>query len=259
MTGAPKKRFGQHFLCDQSVIAGIVAALDPKPSDHLVEIGPGQGALTVPVLRCGVPLDVIELDRDLILELQNRMPRKSHLTIHSSDVLQFDFDTLKTDERKLRIFGNLPYNISTPLVFHLIKFSVAIKDMLFMLQKELVDRIVASPDCHDYGRLSVMVQYHYRVQKLFSVAPDAFYPPPRVQSSMIRFIPHEQLPFVANDYEHFANLVKQAFSLRRKTLRNSLRKSVPDAVWEEVDIKSDLRAENLSVADFVLLSNVCLK
>ncbi len=251
----PRKRFGQHFLRDQSVIEKIVAALAPKTTDHLVEIGPGQGAITMPVLRCAKTLDVIELDRDLIPVLEERCGRLGDLHIHSADVLDFDFASIKQDERLLRIFGNLPYNISTPLIFHLIEYASIIKDMLFMVQKEVAERMAAKADTEHYGRLSVMVQYHFKVELLFNVSPNAFHPPPQVQSSIVHLIPDVSFSERADDNAVFANVVKHAFGQRRKTLRNSLKNIVSDEMWESMTIRSDLRAENLTVSDFVMISN----
>ena len=181
----PRKRFGQHFLSDQGIIQRIVAALAPRPGEHLVEIGPGQGAITLPILKLVKQFDVVELDRDLIPQLQERCAHAGKLQIHSADALEFDFSSLKNDARLLRVFGNLPYNISTPLIFHLLDFAPVIADMLFMLQREVAERLAAETASEHYGRLSVMVQYHCQVDLLFDVPPEAFYPPPQVTSSII--------------------------------------------------------------------------
>jgi 16S rRNA (adenine1518-N6/adenine1519-N6)-dimethyltransferase len=250
-----RKRFGQHFLCDQEIIKRIIASLAPKSTDHLIEIGPGQGALTVPILKQINDLEVIEIDRDLIHTLQTRAKHSAGLCIYSADVLDFDFATLKKDGRPLRIFGNLPYNISTPLIFHLLNYANIIADMLFMLQKEVAHRLAAKADSSDYGRLSVMVQYHFRVELLFDVPSSAFYPPPQVQSSMVRLVPYSEYPYKAHNYSLFASIVKHAFGQRRKTLRNSLRDIVDDEIWTHIQIHSDLRAENLQLKDFVEISN----
>jgi 16S rRNA (adenine1518-N6/adenine1519-N6)-dimethyltransferase len=178
--------------------------------------------------------------------------------VYSADALQFDFSRLKHDDRMLRIVGNLPYNISTPLIFHLLTFAGITTDMLFMLQKEVAMRLGAKPSTEDYGRLSVMAQYHCEVEVLFDVPPTAFYPPPQVQSSIVRLLPYKHYPYLAHDYALFENIVKQAFGQRRKTLRNSLKKMVNDEIWSRLSIHSDLRAENLSVQDFVEISNACL-
>jgi 16S rRNA (adenine1518-N6/adenine1519-N6)-dimethyltransferase len=252
---SPRKRFGQHFLCDQAIIHRIIAQLAPKATEHLIEIGPGQGALTIPILKLVNHLEVIELDRDLAQILRERAKHFEGLCIYSADVLKFDFSSVKKDQRLLRVFGNLPYNISTPLIFHLLTYSEMIADMLFMLQREVGKRLAAQKDSAEYGRLSVMVQYHCRVELLFDVPSSAFYPPPEVQSNVVRLIPYRQYPYPAIDYSLFASIVKQAFGQRRKTLRNSLKDRVTDAMWAAIPVCSDLRAENLSVKDFVAISN----
>lgn len=255
-THGPRKRFGQHFLTDKATIERILQALSAKPDDHLIEIGAGQGALTIPLLKSLKQLEVIELDRDLIPELQERARKYGELTVHAADALTFDFASLKKDNRLLRIFGNLPYNISTPLIFHLLDYSSIISDMLFMLQKEVGERLAAHPDNKHYGRLSVMVQYHCEVKQLFNVPASAFYPVPQVQSSILRITPYRELPYPAKDYALFADVVKHAFGQRRKTVRNSLKTLVDDDVWSRITIQSDLRAENLQVKDFVEISNI---
>lgn len=254
-----RKRFGQHFLSDKQIIQRIVDAIMPAPDQHLVEIGPGQGALTLPVLKKAGKLDVIEIDRDLIYPLKTRCAEKGNLIIHQADALQFDFSQLMTDEQPLRLIGNLPYNISTPLIFHLLTFASNIRDMHFMLQKEVVDRMAARPGIHAYGRLSIMVQYHCRVTSLFNVGPAAFDPPPQVDSSIVKLVPHREFPYQASDYVHFANLVKMAFAHRRKTLRNCLRDLVSDEDWENVHLDSQLRPEQLSLGEYVKLSNSLVK
>lgn len=252
----PRKRFGQHFLRDQNVIHRIVSAIKPKPQDHLVEIGPGQGALTLPVIKLARHLDVIEFDRDLIPELTERTEERGGVTIHEADALSFDFATLCPPQQLLRVFGNLPYNISTPLLFHLLTFAPMIADMVFMLQKEVADRLAAEADSDDYGRLSVMVQYHCQVDKLFDVPPSAFHPPPKVQSTIIRLTPYRTYPYPVNQYDVFEEVVRLAFGQRRKTLRNSLRELIDATTWEKMPVQSSLRAENLSVKDFVAITNV---
>lgn len=255
MEHIPRKRFGQHFLCDQGVIQRIVNAIHPKRNDHLIEIGPGQGAMTLPLMKVTHEMEVVELDRDLIQELSERVSHHGQLCVHNQDVLTFDFTKAKQDGRLLRVVGNLPYNISTPLIFHLLDHSAVISDMVFMLQKEVADRLGAKPDSDDYGRLSVMVQYYCKVTVLFDVAPSAFYPPPKVKSSILKIIPYTALPFVADDVDLFAQVVKQAFAQRRKTLRNTLKSMVNEAQWTAIGIDPGLRAEVLSVADFVKISN----
>lgn len=255
MQGRPRKRFGQHFLSDQTIVQHIVSTLAPKTTDHLVEIGPGQGALTVPVLKMVHALEAVELDRDLIVELKSRTGQLGQLIIHSADALSFNFRSLKKDDRKLRIFGNLPYNISTPLLFHLISQADVINDMLFMLQKEVAARLSAPAGSAAYGRLSVMVQYYCQVELLFPVPADAFYPPPQVESNMVRIVPYTIKPFVARNSQQLQDIVRLAFGQRRKTLRNSLKKIITDAQWEQIGLRSDVRAETLTVEDFVILSN----
>ncbi|HSW70319.1 MAG TPA: 16S rRNA (adenine(1518)-N(6)/adenine(1519)-N(6))-dimethyltransferase RsmA [Gammaproteobacteria bacterium] len=250
-----RKRFGQHFLQDKQVIQSIIDAIAPQPGQHLVEIGPGQGALTLPLLKKTGQLEVIELDRDLILPLKARCAEKGELIIYQADALKFDFNQLIKDSRALRLVGNLPYNISTPLIFHLLQYAAHIHDMHFMLQKEVVDRMAARTGTPAYGRLSIMVQYHCRVVSLFNVTPHAFNPPPQVESSIVKLVPHREFPYQAVDFAHFAYLVKTAFSHRRKTLRNSLRNVITDENWENVQIDSQLRPEQLSLGEYVKLSN----
>lgn len=256
MRHIPKKRFGQNFLHDKHIIQGIVDAIAPIEGQHLVEIGPGQGALTRPVLKKIKKLDVVELDRDLIPELKTLCEYDGELIVHQCDALEFDFGKLVTDKNLLRVIGNLPYNISTPLIFHLLEYAPQIIDMHFMLQKEVVDRLAGRSGTSDFGRLSVMVQYHCEVTSLFDVPPEAFTPAPKVNSSIVRLVPYKTLPFVANNYSHFASLVKQAFSQRRKTLRNCLKQIMTSGDWERVRIDPILRAEQLTVEDYVRMSNI---
>ena len=249
----PRKRFGQHFLCDQVIIARIIQVLAPQPSDHLVEIGPGQGALTLPLIKQHFSLDAIEIDHDCIAELMARTHHTPHLRIHAHDILSFDLALLH--KSPLRVFGNLPYNISTPLLFHLLKSAALIHDMLFMLQKEVGERLAALPSTKAYGRLSVMMQYHCAITLLFTVPAHAFYPPPKVESSIIHLQPYQTLPHVAENYALFATIVREAFNQRRKTLRNSLQHFVSDTVWAALPLSPKARAEELSVADFVMIAN----
>lgn len=251
----PRKRFGQHFLHDDIVVKRIIAALAPKPDEHLIEIGPGEGALTFPILRQVKQLEAIELDRDLIAYLEEHAKPLGNLKLHVADVLKIDFNTLKQDARLLRIFGNLPYNISTPLLFHLLTFAPIISDMVFMLQLEVAERMAAPANSDHYGRLSVMVQYYCRVEFLFKVPADAFRPPPQVTSAIIRLIPYREFPYRAINNELFTTIVRHAFGQRRKTLRNSLKDLIDDDTWAHIAIHSDLRAENLSVKDFVQITN----
>lgn len=255
----PRKRFGQNFLRDQNVIQRIVAAIRPTPVDDMVEIGPGQGALTLPVLKLAHKLSVIELDRDLIPELESRTEARGGLQIFEADALTFDFAQLQQGKRPIRVFGNLPYNISTPLLFHLLSYSTLFSDMVFMLQKEVAERLAAEADSSERGRLSVMVQYHCDVELLFNVPPGAFHPPPKVTSSIVRLTPYRELPHVAKDYELFSSIVRHAFGHRRKTLRNSLKELIDAETWERMPVDSSLRAEVLTVKDFVDISNALSK
>lgn len=251
-----RKRFGQHFLHDKHIIQRLVEAIQPSPDQHLVEIGPGQGALTVPILKIAGQLDVIELDRDLVPALKTRCLGKGALIVHQADALEFDFTSVQHDNELLRVIGNLPYNISTPLIFHLLEHANHIQDMHFMLQKEVVDRLAAKSGDDAYGRLSIMVQYHCEVTSLFYVPPSAFYPPPQVDSSVVRLVPHRKLPHEAKNYDHFSHIVRTAFSHRRKTLRNCLKNIISDEDWEKVGIDPHLRPEQLNVGDYVRLSNL---
>ncbi|MCD6038973.1 MAG: rsmA [Gammaproteobacteria bacterium] len=254
-THTVRKRFGQHFLHDKQIIQRIVDIVAPQVGQHIVEIGPGQGALTVPLLKKVGHLDAIEIDRDLILPLKTRCADKGSLRVHEADALEFDFASLQNAGQQLRVIGNLPYNISTPLIFHLLHSAPSILDMHFMLQKEVVERLAAQPSTAAYGRLSVMVQYHCQVIFLFHVSAQAFYPPPQVESSVVRLIPHQDISHFAKNYQHFALLVREAFSHRRKTLRNSVKSLVQDADWERLSIDSHLRPEELRVKDYVDISN----
>jgi 16S rRNA (adenine1518-N6/adenine1519-N6)-dimethyltransferase len=250
-----RKRFGQNFLHDQSVIAEIIHAIAPRPSDHMVEIGPGLGALTHPLLAVLPTLTVVELDRDLI----ERLKKNEQLVVHEQDALQFDFSSLAAP---LRVVGNLPYNISTPLLFHLLTFTDHIEDMLFMLQNEVVDRICAKHGSKTYGRLSVMMQYFCEVEKCFLVPPEAFRPAPKVDSAIIRLTPHKTKPHVLDadvSNKDFETLLRTAFSQRRKTLRNNLKNDVDTKTLDALDFDLSLRPEMFSVADFVALANALNK
>ena len=251
----PKKRFGQHFLHDRNVLGRIVAALALGADDRVVEIGPGTGALTRELLARVAHLDAVELDRDLLARLEAEFPR-DRLTLHNADALKFDFCKIASGGGKLRLIGNLPYNISTPLLFHLLDQAGCIKDMLFMLQKEVVERLRAAPGGKDYGRLSVMIQYRCAVEKLFEVAPGAFTPPPEVNSAIVRLTPHRSPPVAVNDHERFALLVRAAFASRRKTLRNNLKGLLRAEDMTALGIDPGRRAETLSLDEFAALSNV---
>jgi len=255
-----RKRFGQHFLHDNMVISRIMAALAPGREDHLVEIGPGRGALTLPLLAHCTRLDVIELDRDLIPALQKQAITSTALRVHQGDALRFDFSNLTTgDERPLRIIGNLPYNISTPLLFHLLQYAPLIHDMHFMLQKEVIERMVAPPGSRTYGRLSIMLQYRCQLTDLFHIPPTAFSPPPQVESAVVRLEPFRTLPLAAVDEALFNRIVTQAFSYRRKTLRNALKGLASPALLSTAGIDPSLRPEMVTVMDFIHLSNLIAK
>ena len=254
-----RKRFGQHFLHDAAVIGRILDAIDPKPGERIIEIGPGRGALTWPLLQRAGKLEVIEIDRDLASALRNDTRNGGRLTVHVQDALRTDFGALRADGPKLRIVGNLPYNISTPLLFHLLQANDAIADMHFMLQKEVVDRIVAAPGGKDYGRLGVMLSVYADAERLFDVGRGAFQPPPKVTSAVLRLRPpaaprYPELAALGVPGERrLQRLVTAAFSQRRKTLRNSLRGLVQVADIEACGIDPQWRAEVLTPAQFVQL------
>jgi len=255
MAHTPRKRFGQNFLHDHNIIYNIISSIQAEPGQHWVEIGPGQGALTEPLLNEGVRLDVVELDRDLVVLLRNKFKQYPDLNIHSADALRFDFSSL-ADGEKLRVIGNLPYNISTPLMFHLLDNAYCIEDMHFMLQKEVVDRICAVPGSKKYGRLSVMMQYYCQPELLFEVPPESFDPIPQVMSAIVRLVPHRQPPVAVNDVAKLNRVVTQAFSQRRKTLRNSLKKLITEEEITALGIDPTLRAESISLVEFARLSNL---
>jgi 16S rRNA (adenine1518-N6/adenine1519-N6)-dimethyltransferase len=252
----PRKRFGQNFLRDGNIIARIVGAIDPKPNQQLVEIGPGQGAITLPVLKIAQRMSAIELDRDLIAPLQQMAIGHGQLQVISADALNFDFAAL-ADEGQLRVIGNLPYNISTPLIFHLLRQVHAISDMHFMLQKEVVDRMAAPPGGKVYGRLSVMVQAHCKVESLFKVPPSAFHPVPKVDSAIVKLTPHPVQP-EANLLAALENLTRAAFGARRKTLANSLHGLLSDIELAACGVDPKRRAETLSQAEFQTLARARL-
>lgn len=250
----PRRRFGQHFLHDPAVIGRIVAAVAPAAGDALIEIGPGQGVLTRPLLAAGVELDAIEIDRDLAAGLETVAGAAGgRLRVHNTDALKTDLCALAPG-RTVRVVGNLPYNISTPLLFHLMAQRSCIRDMHFMLQREVVDRMVATPGSGTYGRLSVMIQYYCDVERLFSIGAGAFRPAPRVESAFVRLGPHPRPPVDAGDETALAQVVRRAFSARRKTLRNAL-KGMLDAVdFEATGIDPGLRPEQIDLAGFARLA-----
>jgi len=248
---APRRRFGQNFLEDQAVVERIANAIHPRPGERLIEIGPGLGALTVPLLRLAGRLEVVEIDRDIVRNLRERFAAAA-MVIHEGDALALDFSALGDN---LRIVGNLPYNISTPLLFHLDAQSASIADCHFMLQREVVRRMEAAPASPDYGRLSVMLQYRWQMESLFDVPPTAFRPQPKVWSSVVRMRPHAELPHVARDEACLARVVTGAFGQRRKTLRNALRDLVTEAELSALGIDPGARGETLDVAAFVKVAN----
>jgi len=246
-----KKKFGQNFLKNAAIIHSIIQSINPLPNDLLIEIGPGLGALTKPLLEKTNHLLAIELDRDIVAWMENEYSKKN-ITVFNEDILNFNFDQF---DQKVRVVGNLPYNISTPILFKCIDNITNIKDLHFMLQKEVVDRMIAIPSSSEYGRLSVMLQYYFAMEHLVHVPKESFDPEPKVESSFVRLIPYEHYPFVANNIEQFGRIVKEAFSQRRKTIRNTLKSFISENDFQKIDINPQLRAENLSVSDFVKISN----
>ncbi|GAB2501464.1 16S rRNA (adenine(1518)-N(6)/adenine(1519)-N(6))-dimethyltransferase RsmA [Lysobacter humi (ex Lee et al. 2017)] len=253
-TEPPKKQFGQHFLHERGVIAKIVQAVDPQPGDRLVEIGPGQGAITFPLLERHGELTVIEFDRDLIAPLTEAGAAYGALTVIQGDVLNVDFTAL-AHGRPIRLVGNLPYNVSSPILFHALEHAAVVRDMHFMLQKEVVDRMAAGPGSKVYGRLGVMLQAYCRVTPLFDVAPGAFRPPPKVDSAVVRLVPKPAAEVRVQDRAMFARVVRDAFGQRRKTLRNALSNVADAAAIEAGGVEPGLRAEQVPVEAFVDLAN----
>ena len=249
-----KKKFGQHFLTDRHYIERIVNAIAPMPDDVMIEIGPGPGALTAPLLDRLKHLHAVEIDRDLASALRARFAAEQ-FTLHACDVLEFDFAPLGP---RFRCVGNLPYNISTPFLFHLASYESALIDGTFMLQKEVVDRMVAAPDTEAYGRLSVMLQYRFAMKRLFDVPPGAFTPPPKVNSAIVRMMPLPTDRMRARDDAHFAAIVTAGFGQRRKTLSNTLKPYLPQAAIEALGIDPKRRAETLSLEEFIRLADVSL-
>lgn len=256
-----RRRFGQNFLTDPNIIRKIIDAIRPVAGEAMVEIGPGLGAMTEPLIERLGHLDVVEIDRDLIARLRERFDA-ARLSIHEGDALKFDFASIGVqapgadgESAGLRVVGNLPYNISTPLLFHLASFASHIRDMTFMLQKEVVMRMVAEPDTEDYGRLSVMLQYRFRMARLFDVPPGAFRPAPKVTSSIVRMLPLPPEALAARDEALLGRIVTAAFGQRRKTLRNTLRDYLGEADYGALALDPGLRGERLSVEQFVAIAN----
>lgn len=253
----PRKRFGQNFLHDTQVIARLVSLVDPQPSDRMVEIGPGRGALTRQLIERCDNLSAIEIDRDLIAPLHTMAALQGRtIKLIQADILEFDLVAFAAQEatKKIRLVGNLPYNISTPILFHLVSANPAIQDMHFMFQKEVVDRMIAPPGSRAYGRLSVMCQYHWAMSPLLNIPPGAFFPPPKVDSAFIRLVPHPNAPVETGDPGAFVEVVRLAFGQRRKTLRNALATILSGAQIEQAGIDPGERAEQIDLAGFAALS-----
>jgi 16S rRNA (adenine1518-N6/adenine1519-N6)-dimethyltransferase len=250
-----KKRFGQNFLHNDAVISDIIDAINPEPGENLVEIGPGLGALTEPVIERAKKLSVVELDRDLAKRLRHHPFLAPHLTIYETDALTFDFAQLATDEKPLRIFGNLPYNISTPLIFHLLTFKDKVQDMHFMLQKEVVQRMAAEPHCKAFGRLSIMTQYQCQVIPVMEIGPEAFKPAPKVDSAIVKLIPHSEIKNPVKDINALNTVCLAAFNQRRKTIRNGFKNLISVEQLESLNIDANLRPENLTLDDYIMLAN----
>tara|TARA_R110002110_G_scaffold271566_3_gene486983 strand:+ start:9651 stop:10427 length:777 start_codon:yes stop_codon:yes gene_type:complete len=248
------KHFGQHFLTDKNHLQKIVSAINPQTQQLMVEVGPGMGALTKHIVPLTDHLHVVEIDKRFI-ELLREQFSPAELTVHAENALKFDFASIIPSEQKIRIIGNLPYNISTPLIFHFLKFKSSIEDMTFLLQKEVVDRMVAKPGNKTYGRLSVMVQYDCQTTPLFDVPPGAFTPPPKVNSAVVHLKPLTR-SLTATNYGHFSLVVSLAFQQRRKTIRNSLKSQISAEQLSALSIEPTRRPETLSVDDFVRISNL---
>jgi 16S rRNA (adenine1518-N6/adenine1519-N6)-dimethyltransferase len=247
----PRKRFGQHFLADPAIVERIIGAIDPRHGDHLVEIGPGLGALTEPLIDRLDHLHVVEIDRDLSERLRARYPA-ARLTVHQADALEFDFAALPAP---LRMVGNLPYNISSPLLFRAAGVATRCADLHFMLQREVVDRMVAAPSAAEYGRLSVMLQYRFRIERLFDVPPGSFRPAPKVHSAVVRLVPRPVEELDAVSEAGLSRVVAQAFSMRRKMLKNTLADLLSGSELADIGIDSRKRAQELPVAAFVTIAN----
>ena len=256
MSHAPRKRFGQNFLRDEGIIEAIARAIAPDQAQHLVEIGPGEGAITQSLIASGCRFDAIELDRDLRTRLLASFSTYDNFTLHSADALKFDFASLQHSEQALRVIGNLPYNISTPLLFKLLDYGALIADMHFMLQLEVVERLAAEPGNKNWGRLGVMAQFQCEVEQLFEVPHESFFPPPKVQSAVIRLTPRQTPRWAQVDRESLAKVVSQAFSQRRKTLRNNFKNSLTDAQFETAGVDPQARAETLTIDQFTALAGI---
>jgi 16S rRNA (adenine1518-N6/adenine1519-N6)-dimethyltransferase len=256
MNHRPRKRFGQNFLTDSLLLERIVTSIDPQPGQLILEIGPGRAALSQPLAESGAELHLLEIDRDLAASLRGLFAGRSNVTVHEGDALAMDFADIAVG-RRFRLVGNLPYNISTPLLFHVLRWPDRIIDMHFMLQQEVVERMAAQPGSKAWGKLSVMCQYRCSVVPLFRVPPESFTPAPAVESAMVRLVPHTAPPVQLDDLEMFERLVGQAFSQRRKTLRNSLRGMLDEAQIRSAGVDPSARPETLGLAKLAALANRC--
>lgn len=256
----PRKRFGQNFLEDPAVIDNIVRSIAPQSSDTMVEIGPGLGAITEQLVDQVQQLAVVELDRDLIPNLKISFATRNNFHIYEGDALKFDYQRISQELHcdQFRVVGNLPYNISTPLLFHLLEYAPMIEDMHFMLQKEVVDRMAAGVGDSAYGRLGIMIQYHCRVEPLFPVPPTAFNPPPKVDSAIVRLVPHTTKPITTQCPKSLSKLVTTAFNQRRKTIRNALKSLVDDALLEQAGINPEQRPEQISLEKYAKLNDLSI-
>ena len=252
----PRKSLGQNFLQDADVIYHIIQAIAPQAHQHILEIGPGQGALTADLIEAAGRLDAVEFDRDLVARLTKRFQQIEHFHLHQADILNFSLRDVATPKQKIRVVGNLPYNISTPLLFHLCQQLNVIEDMHFMLQKEVVDRLCAQPGDKAYGRLSVMLGLHCESCALFDVPPEAFYPPPKVNSSIVQLIPRQKPLAPIIDDKQLDKIVRQAFSQRRKTLGKSLEKYLRREQFALINLSCKARPEELSIPQFIALANL---
>ncbi len=250
-----RKRFGQHLLTDKNTISDIVQVINPSPQQNFCEIGPGLGAITIPMLMHVGTMRAVEIDRDLSIELLKRCKAVGDLILYQADVLKFNFNEIGSPDRPIRLIGNLPYNISTPLLFHLLQFSNIIEDMHFMLQKEVVERITAAPGKSEYSRLSVMVQSYYKVESLFDIAPSMFSPPPKVISSFMRLAPCDVVQGNLLDRSLFNKIVKVAFHQRRKTIKNNLSSIASENQLQQASIDPSLRPQEISIRQYITLTN----
>ena len=250
-----RKRFGQHFLTDKTIIHTIVQIINPTVKQNICEIGPGLGAITLPILKKINQMHAVEIDRDLAQELQVKCKDIGTVIIHNADVLKFNFNDIADPNQPMRLIGNLPYNISTSLLFHLLNFSSLIMDMHFMLQKEVVDRIIAKPGHSQYSRLTVMVQSYYDVESLLDISPDMFTPPPKVNSSFLRLMQNDVYEKKIKNRNLFNNIIDTAFNQRRKTIKNSLSSIVSRQQLENAIIDPDLRPQEISIQQYIKLSN----